>query len=77
MLPFGVRLCPIGPDIPCGMPKLNIAALVEPALVTVAGVPGVKVVVLPASTVAASPCVPGGPGGPPEPVGIPKSKMAA
>jgi len=40
--------------MPCGIPKLKIAALVVPTLVTVALAPAAKVVVVPASQVAAS-----------------------
>jgi len=69
---------PVGPAIPCGpcgpvapcgpagMPKLNTAALDVPLLLTVAGDPAVKVLVVPTEIVAA---VPGGPPGPGEPVG--------
>jgi hypothetical protein len=44
--------------VPCGIPKLNTAALDVPELATVAEEPGARVVVVPAAIVAAAPGVP-------------------
>jgi len=50
---------PVAPTAPCGIPKFRTAADDEPELLTVAELPGAKVVVVPTATEAAVPGVPG------------------
>ena len=55
---------PLPPAEPCGIPKLNIAAVFVPAFETVAVSPADNVVTVPIAIVAAVPSPPAGPGGP-------------
>lgn len=67
--PTGPPLGPIGPVGPCGTTKLNVAAELEPELVTEAVDPGAPVVVVPTVMVAAAPLEPVAPAGPVAPTG--------
>jgi len=59
-----VEPVPAAPAGPCGIPKLNTAEEVVPALVTVAALPAGRVVTEPRVTVAAVPAAPVGPAPP-------------
>lgn len=54
-------VAPVVPCMPCGMEKLKIAALLVPALVTVAFDPAAPVETVPTAMVAAAPAGPVGP----------------
>src|ERR1022692_1554118 len=59
---------PCDPVVPCGIVKLNVAALLLPEFITTAVVPGAPVTVLPTAIVAAAPLTPVAPCGPVAPV---------
>ena len=60
-LPNVLPVAPVGPWIPCGIPKLKTAAELDPLLETVGVAPGLSAVEVPTVIVAAAPVAPVGP----------------